>query len=474
MAKNDDFMTISRLSGNKRPVDERLKDYNEVEVPFSDQDLIDQSSRCMDCGIPFCHNYGCPLGNKIPAWNDFASRDKLFKAIETLHATNNFPEFTGRICPAPCESACTLAVNHDAVAIRCIEQKIAEKAWEKGRIVAKPPREKTGKKIAIVGSGPTGLAAAQQLARMGHDVIVYEKSEFPGGLLRYGIPDFKLEKWTIDRRLEQLKEEGVVFETGVEVGVDISAKYLKRTFDAVLLAAGSEVPRDIKVPGREISGTYFAMEFLAQQNKRNAEVLLKSETPISAKGKNILVIGGGDTGSDCIGTSRRQGANTITQIELLPEPPKVQNTENPWPEWPLIKRTSSSHDEGCERMWSINTKEILSKNGKVTGIKAVKLEWTKPKVGERPSFKETEGSEFIIKADLILLATGFIHVEHNTIVEDLELSKDNRGNIEVKENYSTSVDGVFAAGDCKTGASIVVRCINEGRLVAEEIADFLK
>jgi len=473
MGKPTGFMEFKRVDAKKRPVKQRLKDYKEIELPLPVDELTNQAARCMDCGIPFCHAFGCPINNLIPDFNDLIYKGHWEKALEVLHSTNNFPEVTGRICPAPCEAACTLSINEPAVTIRQIEHRIVERGWKEGWIKPQISPVKTGKKIAVVGSGPAGLAAAQQLARQGHEVVLYEKDSRIGGLLRYGIPDFKLEKSILDRRMEQMAAEGVVFESNVNVGKDVSASYLKKKFDAVLITAGAGTPRNLNAPGRDLRGIYFAMEFLSQNNKRVAGDDIPENQIIDAKGKNVVVIGGGDTGSDCIGTSNRQGAKKVVQIELLPKPSDERPAGNPWPEWPLTLRTSSSQDEGCKRMWSINTKKFIGEKGQVKKLKCVKLDWSKPNKKTGAPFSEIKGSEFDIKADIVFLAMGFVHVEHGSLVEDYNLELDRRGNILTDENYRTSESGVFAAGDAATGASLVVRAINHGRRAAEEIDKFL-
>ena len=473
MAKPTGFLEYKRKQAPKREVAERKQDYKEVEKLLSEDELEIQAARCMDCGIPTCHAYGCPLGNYIPDWNEMVYKKKWHKALELLQATNNFPEITGKICPALCEASCTLYLNKSPVAIRQLELAIVEKGWEEGWITPQLATQQTGKQVAIVGSGQAGLAAAQQLARQGHKVTIFEKSDRIGGLLRYGIPDFKLDKKVIDRRLEQMLAEGVKFQTNVNVGEDVKLKELQRDFQAVLITAGAGLPRDLKIPGRELKGIHFALEFLKQQNQINAGDCISETVKISAKNKEVVVIGGGDTGSDCIGTSIRQGAKKVTQIELLPQPPEIDNPLTPWPQWPHIMRTSTSQAEGCKRMWSIATKEILGKTDKVIGLKAIKLAWEKPQPGVRPSFKEISDSEFEIKADLVLLAMGFVHIKHDNLVEELSLDKDQRGNIKVNEDLMTSVPGVFAAGDAEVGASLVVRAINRGRQAAEKIDHYL-
>jgi NAD(P)H-dependent glutamate synthase small subunit len=473
MGKPTGFMIHDRQDPSKRPVGERIRDYREFAAPLAQDELETQAARCMDCGIPFCHVYGCPVKNLIPNWNDRVYRKKGRRALDLLHATNNLPEVTGRVCPAPCEPACTLAINQPAVTIKQIELQIVERGWEEGWIQPEPAPVKTGKRVAIAGSGPAGLAAAQQLARRGHEVVVFERSDRVGGLLRYGIPDFKLEKWVIDRRIEQMVAEGVVFETGVEAGVDISCRYMQRTFDAVLLATGAGVPRDLDVPGRGLRGIRFAMDFLVQQNRRNAGELVRPEAEILAQGKNVVVIGGGDTGSDCIGTARRQGANEIVQIEILSQPPSQRAPDNPWPTWPRVLATSSSQEEGCRRLWNVATKAFVGEEGAVKKLRCVQLEWSEPDEKGRRTFREIADSEFEIEAELVLLAMGFVHVEHGPLVAELELEKDGRGNLQVASNYMTSLPGVFAAGDSMTGASLVVRSIDSGRLAAAAIDSYL-
>jgi glutamate synthase (NADPH/NADH) small chain len=480
MGKITGFMEFERVEEGYKPVKERLKNYKEFVVGLDDAQANKQAARCMDCGTPFCNN-GCPVNNIIPDFNDLVFRGDWKAAIDTLHSTNNFPEFTGRICPAPCEAACTLNVNDDAVGIKSIEHAIIDRAWHEGWVTAQPSKQKTGKKVAVVGSGPAGMAAAQQLARVGHDVTLFEKNDRVGGLLRYGIPDFKMEKAHIDRRVEQLQAEGVTVRTGVLIGEmpkdskvtnwakeTISAAQLQKDFDAVLLTGGSEQSRDLPVPGRDLDGIHFAMEFLPQQNKINAGDKLKGQ--LRADGKHVIVIGGGDTGSDCVGTSNRHGAVSVTQFEVMPQPPVEENRPMTWPYWPLKLRTSSSHDEGCERVFAISTKEFIGDKGKVTGLKTVHVEWKDGKM------VEVAGSEKILKADLVLLAMGFVNPVA-TVLDAFGVDKDARGNAKATTEftcgYATNVPKVFAAGDMRRGQSLVVWAIREGRQAARSVDEFL-
>ena len=474
MGKPTGFLEHPREAPPYRPVEERIRDYQEVETSLPVDRLEIQASRCMDCGIPYCHVYGCPTKNRIPEWNDMVYRKQWRKALDLLHDTCNLPEITGRVCPAPCEAACTLDINTPPVTIRHIELQIVEMGWREGWIVPEPAPFRTGKKVAVVGSGPAGLAAAQQAARAGHEVILFERAPKMGGLLRYGIPDFKLEKWVIDRRLEQMRAEGVVFETGVTIGSDLSAAYLARTFDAVVITAGATVPRDLPIPGRELPGIHFAMDFLTEQNRK-----VNGEAPgpnggIHARGKRVVVIGGGDTGSDCVGTSRRQGAASIHQLELLPKPPEDRAPTNPWPTWPQIMRTSSSQAEGCERMWGIATKEFAGDRSGVKKLRCVRLEWSDPDESGRRSCREIPGSEFELAADLVLLSMGYVHVEHGPLVREMGLALDERGNLRVDDSLMTSAPGIFAAGDAVLGASLVVRAIDSGRLAAAGVNRHLR
>jgi glutamate synthase (NADPH/NADH) small chain len=480
MGKVTGFMEYERLEEGYKPVAERLKHYKEFVIGLDDAQSKVQAARCMDCGTPFCNN-GCPVNNIIPDFNDLVYRGDWKNAIEVLHSTNNFPEFTGRICPAPCEAACVLNVNEEAVGIKSIEHAIIDRAWAEGWVAPRPAKHKTGKKVAVVGSGPAGMAAAQQLARAGHDVTLFEKNDRVGGLLRYGIPDFKMEKSHIDRRVQQMVAEGVTIRTGVLVGTmpegskvtnwakeTISPEQLQQDFDAVLLTGGSEQSRDLPVPGRELAGIHFAMEFLPQQNKVNAGDKLKSQ--LRADGKHVIVIGGGDTGSDCVGTSNRHGALSVTQFEVMPQPPAQENRPMTWPYWPLKLRTSSSHDEGCVREFAISTKEFIGEKGKVTGLKTVHIEFKDGKMVEIP------GTEKDYKADLVLLAMGFVNPVA-TILEGFGVEKDARGNAkastELTGGYATSVPRVFAAGDIRRGQSLVVWAIREGRQAARAVDEFL-
>ncbi|MFW6171501.1 MAG: glutamate synthase subunit beta [Planctomycetota bacterium] len=466
------FMMFQRAGVAQRPVSERTGDFQEIVLPIDQDTLNQQAARCMDCGIPFCHGVGCPLQNRIPEFNDLVYRGRWREAAANLHATNNFPEVTGRVCPAPCEPACTLAYNDKAVNIKHIEYQIAEWIFGNNGLEPLRPAASTGKKIAVVGSGPAGLAAAQQLARAGHEVIVFEKNDRIGGLLRYGIPDFKLQKQIIDRRLEQMQAEGVRFEPSVEVGEDLSARYLKRTFDAVLLAMGAGKPRMLDVPGADLDGVHMAMDFLTQQNRRNAgdRKDLAGPATISARDKHVIVIGGGDTGSDCVGTAVRQGARSVTQLEILPMPPENSNPQTPWPTWPLIRRTSSSQEEGCVRRWSVKTDQLTGEAGRVQKLHASEVDWMAGPKGWQ--MQRREGSEFTLNAELVLLAMGFVHVVHAGLIEQMGLTLDGRGNL-VTQNWITNVEGVFGAGDTVKGASLVVHAIHQGRLAAKSITEWL-
>lgn len=471
MAKTKGFLEYKRQDVVYRPIDQRVGDYKEIEIPLTPDEMKQQAARCIDCGIPFCHAVGCPVENRIPEFNEMVYAGQWKEACEDLHSTNNFPEFTGRVCPAPCETACTLAINDKPVLIRHIEFQVVERGFVEGWIKPLRPETKTGKSVAVIGSGPAGLAAAQQLARAGHDVTVYEKDARPGGLLRYGIPDFKLEKWVIDRRLEQMKAEGVEFHCNIYVGKDITVDYLQSAFDAVVLTMGAGQPRDLPIEGRDLKGIHFAMDFLSQQNKLIGGENIDRLERINASGKHVIVIGGGDTGSDCVGTSRRHGAVSIQQLEILPKPPESRPEDTPWPMWPRTMRTSSSHQEGCERMWSIMSKKFVGDESGVKELQACKVEWTQ----ENGQWQMTEvpGSEFTLKADLVLLAMGFVHVEHGQLVKEAGLDLDNRGNI-VAANYQTSNPKFFAAGDSVSGASLVVRAIDAGRKAAAAVDQYLR
>jgi glutamate synthase (NADPH/NADH) small chain len=464
-------MEFRREGPKRRPVSERIHDWLEVYEDFPKEKLRTQAARCMDCGIPFCHQ-GCPLGNIIPDWNDLVYRDRWREAIDRLHATNNFPEFTGRLCPAPCEAACVLGINEDPVTIKQVELEIIEYAWAHGWVKPKPPHVRTGKRVAVVGSGPAGLAAAQQLARAGHDVVLYERDDRIGGLLRYGIPDFKMEKRFLDRRLEQMAAEGVVFRPSTNVGVDVDAAELLREFDAICLAGGATHARDLDVPGRELKGVYLAMEYLPLQNRRNAGDEIPEDRFVSAAGKHVIILGGGDTGADCLGTARRQGAASIRQYELLPRPPDERDPiNNPWPLWPNIFRTSSAHEEGGERDYSILTKRLSGEDGVLKKLHAVRLEWHSD--NGRQAMREVPGSEFEVDCDLLLLAMGFLGPEKHGLLQQLGVEFDPRGNVKADENKMTSVPGVFVAGDMTRGQSLIVWAIAEGREAAIGIDRYL-
>lgn len=480
MGKITGFLELERLSESYEAPQERLKHYKEFVLALEDKQVAQQGARCMDCGIPFCHN-GCPVNNIIPDWNDLVYHQQWQEALSVLHSTNNFPEFTGRICPAPCEAACTLNINNDPVGIKSIEHAIIDKGWQEGWVSPQVPNKKTGKKVAVVGSGPAGLAAAQQLARVGHSVTVFEKSNRIGGLLRYGIPDFKLDKNLIDRRVMQMEAEGVEFRPSTYIGqatdrVDeglnvMTPEQLNQAFDAIVMSGGSETPRDLPVPGRELEGVYFAMQFLSQQNHQNAGDRVNDQ--ISAKGKHVVVIGGGDTGSDCVGTSNRQGAASVTQIELMPKLPEQEEKALTWPYWPAKLRTSSSHDEGCERDWAIVTKSFEGKKGKLSQLLVARVEWVRDESTGQMTMQEVAGSEFEIKADLVFLAMGFT-APLEQVLNAFRVDKDVRGNVRANtEDYKTSISKVFAAGDMRRGQSLVVWAIREGRQCARAVDEFL-
>jgi NAD(P)H-dependent glutamate synthase small subunit len=473
MADPMGFVVYPRVEIGHRPVAERVRDWEEIDRPLAAPVLHQQAARCMDCGIPFCHGMGCPVRNRIPEFNELVYAGRWREAAENLHSTNNFPEVTGRVCPAPCETACTLALNDRAVNIKHIEYQIAERAFAENWIEPIRPAARSRKRVAVVGSGPAGLAAAQQLARLGHNVVVFEKDDRIGGLLRYGIPDFKLQKAILDRRLEQMVAEGVTFEPGVNVGLDLSARYLQRTFDATLLAMGAGQPRPLDVPGADLRGVHPAMDFLTQQNRCVAgdAVSDNGHDAVRARGKHVVVIGGGDTGSDCVGTSIRQGAASVTQLEILPKPPEGTNPRTPWPHWPLILRTSSSHEEGCRRRWNALTKKLAGREGRVAELHGCEVDWTETPNGWQ--MQERPGTEFVIPAELVLLAMGFVHVVHPGLVEGLDLRLDGRGNV-VVDDWMTSRPGIFAAGDAVRGASLVVHAIHQGRQAAAALDAWLR
>jgi len=469
MGKITGFMEIKRETPARRPIAERLQDWREYDLKLPEDKLRAQGARCMDCGIPFCHK-GCPLGNIIPDWNDLVYRGRWQEAIERLHSTNNFPEFTGRVCPAPCEEACVLNINNDPVTIKLLEKNIIDHAWAEGWVAPLPPTRKTGKRVAVVGSGPSGLACAQQLARAGHDVTLYERADRVGGLLMYGIPDFKLEKHFVRRRVEQMQAEGVKIVTNCRVGFDIPADEMRALHDAIVLTMGATKPRDLPIPGRELKGVHFAMEFLPQQNRRNAGDTVEPSIAITANGKKVVILGGGDTGSDCLGTSNRQGASVAYQYELLPMPPERRTAAMPWPDWPMILRTSTSHEEGVVRDWSINTRRFIGENGALKALEGVKLRWKQE--NGRMAMEDIPGSNFIIECDLVLLALGFLGPEPEGIISQLGLNLDARSNV-LCDNYMSSVPGVFAAGDTRRGQSLVVWAIWEGRECARAVDTWL-
>jgi glutamate synthase (NADPH/NADH) small chain len=467
MGKVTGFMEFERLERGYEPVEARIKSYDEFYVPLDEDELSRQGARCMDCGIPFCHS-GCPVDNIIPEWNDLVYKGHWRRALEVLHSTNNFPEFTGRVCPAPCEASCTLNITDEPVTIKTIECAIVDRGWEEGWIEPQVPASSTGKRIAVVGSGPAGMACAQQLARTGHKVVVFEKNTKIGGLLRYGIPDFKMSKRLIDRRMAQMQSEGVDFQPNSHVGYNVEVEKLLRDFDAVALTGGSEDSHDLKVPGRELDGIHFAMPYLTQQNRRVSGEKIADKMEIMATGKHVIVIGGGDTGSDCVGTANRQDSASVTQMEIMPEPPKKENKGLSWPDWPMKMRTSSSHEEGCDRDWAIATKAFEGKDGHVTRLKGIRLDWSDGKM------TEVEGSEFDLPADLVLLAMGFINPVHEGMLDILGVAYDDHGNVDADtEGYNTSIDKIFAAGDMRRGQSLVVWAIREGRQCARAIDEFL-
>lgn len=473
MAKPTGFLEFTRELPQKRPANERVNDYYEFVERYTDEKLNQQAARCMDCGIPFCH-HGCPLGNVIPEFNDAVYRKSWKEAYDILTSTNNFPEFTGRICPAPCETSCVLGINQPAIAIEEIEKHIIEIAFDHGFAKAKKPNVRTGKKIAIVGSGPAGLAAAAQLNYAGHTVTVFERDDMPGGLLRYGIPDFKLEKWVVERRIKLMEEEGIIFSCNANVGVDVSINDLLREYHAIVLAGGSTIPRDLNIPGRDLKGVYFAMDFLKQQNKRVSDKEPEGEN-IFATNKNVVVIGGGDTGSDCVGTSNRHKASSVTQFELLPKPPDSRTSFMPWPTYPMLMKTTSSHEEGAQRNWAIATKEFVGDgSGNLKALKIVGLEWKFTDDNKPAKFVEVDGSETEIPCEVAFLAMGFLHPQQEGLLEELEIELDERGNVRASEkNYHTNISKIFAAGDMRRGQSLVVWAISEGRECARKVDEYL-
>jgi glutamate synthase (NADPH/NADH) small chain len=472
LGKINGFLEIKRESSMLRPIAERKKDYKDVSIPRKDDKSKEQAARCMDCGTPFCH-WGCPIGNYIPEWNDFMFNNLWKKAYELLSATNNFPEITGRICPAPCEHSCVLSINDDAITIRENELAIIEHAFKSGLIKPKPPVKRTGKKIAVVGSGPAGLACAAQLNKTGHSVTVFERDKKIGGILRYGIPDFKLEKDILDRRLRLMKKEGIELKGNTFIGVDIPIEDLKKNFDVICLACGSRVPRDLQIPGRELKGIYFAMDFLTQSNRRVWGENISEKELIDAKDKEVIIIGGGDTGADCVGVAKRQDAKCITQIEILEKPPECRTENEPWPYYPSILKNSSSHEEGCERHWAVLTKKFIGKDGKVQKLQCSKVEFPESDKRSCPVMKEIPGSEFEINSNLVILAVGFSHPEHKGLVSDLNLELTGRGEVKTDENFMTSEKGIFSAGDMHRGQSLIVWAISEGRKAAHHIDKYL-
>ncbi len=472
MGKPTGFLEFPRQDRTYAPTADRVTHYDEFVIPLTIETITQQGARCMDCGIPFCHN-GCPVNNIIPDWNDLVYRGEWKQAMGVLHSTNNFPEFTGRICPAPCEAACTLNIDDNPITIKTIECAIVDHAWKEGWIVPQVPPHKSGKRVAVIGSGPAGLACSQQLARAGHAVTLFEKNDRIGGLMRYGIPDFKLSKHLIDRRIGQMRAEGVEFRPKVHIGVDIPASQLTDEYDAIVLTGGSEKSRDLPIPGRDLEGVHYAMDFLRQSNKRVAADEIPANEEIIATDQHVIVIGGGDTGSDCVGTSNRQGARSVTQLELMPQPPEKENKSTTWPNWPQKMRTSSSQEEGCKRMWSIATKKFAGKNGTLKAIHCIKVEWTQDEAGKW-NMQEIAGSEFELPADKVFLAMGFLHPVHEGMLKELGVELNSRGNVQANDkNYSTSVEKVFVAGDMRRGQSLVVWAIREGRQCACAVDEFL-
>ena len=472
MGKSTGFMEFQRRTPEKRAIAERLRDSKELYNTWPEKDIKDQGARCMNCAVPFCHT-GCPLGNLIPEWNHLVYTGQWESALVRLHSTNNFPEFTGRICPAPCEPACVLSINQDPVTIEYIEKAIVDKGFEEGWIKPEPPKTRTGKNVAVIGSGPAGLAASQQLNRAGHTVTLFERDEYIGGLLRLGIPDFKLDKNIVQRRVDLMAEEGVIFKPNTEVGVDISVEDINKEFDAICITIGACEPRELPVAGRDLYGVHLAMDYLPQQNRRIAGDKIDPSESISAEGKRVVILGGGDTGADCLGTAHRQGAEIVYQLELLPKPPETRGSNNPWPQWPLILRTSSAHEEGGSRDYNILTKGFSGSQGIVERLDAVRVEWGKPDESGRPVMSEIPDSAFSIEVDLVLLAMGFIHPEHEGLIKDLGIDLDDRGNISTNSDRMTSIPGIFAGGDSVRGASLVVWAIAEGRQAAHGIDKYL-
>jgi glutamate synthase (NADPH/NADH) small chain len=472
MADSHGFLKVNRKKTKYRPVADRIKDFNDVVLAREELTSKEQASRCMDCGTPFCHG-GCPVGNLIPEWNDFLFQGRWQKALDLLHSCNSFPEFTGRLCPALCEAACVLGVNDDPVTTRENELAIIEQGFNSGYIKPRPPAGRTGKKVAVVGSGPAGLACADQLNKAGHEVTVFEKDDRIGGILRYGIPNFKLEKWVIDRRINLMREEGVAFKPDVYVGVDYPAHRLLQDFDAICLAGGSREPRDMKIEGRDLKGIYFAMDYLTQATRRLEGAQYPGDSLIDVKGRRVVVIGGGDTGSDCVGTAHRQGASGIVQIELLPKPPAGRTKDFPWPKYPMILKTTSSHEEGGERLWSVLTKRFVGEGGLVSKLECVNVDFSQTDAQGRPLMKEVPGTEFTIEADIVVLALGFLHPVHDKLLSDLRVEFDDRGNVKAGADGRTAVAKVFTAGDMRRGQSLIVWAISEGRRAAAEMDKYL-